>query len=85
MPGRLNQGADMLSRSNVPSEKWMFHLQVVQEIWGDIWQGRGHPFHLKRQLSLPDLLFEEHRRVGPRLVQPPPLRFTPALIPQVIR
>ncbi len=32
---------------------------------GDFWQGRGRPFHLKRQLSLPDLLLEGHRRVGP--------------------
>ncbi len=31
--GRLNQGADMLSRSNVPSEEWMLHPQVVQKIW----------------------------------------------------
>ncbi len=30
---RLNQGADMLSRSNVPSEEWMLHPQVVQKIW----------------------------------------------------
>ncbi len=33
LPGRLNQGADMLSRSNVPSEEWMLHPQVVQKIW----------------------------------------------------
>ncbi len=42
---------------------------------GDIWQGRGRPLRLKRQLSLPDLLFEGHERVGPQLAQPPPLRF----------
>ncbi len=33
LPGRLNQGADMLSRSNVPSEEWMLHPQMVQKIW----------------------------------------------------
>ncbi|KAI2644810.1 hypothetical protein H4Q32_024702 [Labeo rohita] len=33
VPGRLNQGADMLSRSNVPSGEWMLHPQVVQKIW----------------------------------------------------
>ncbi len=33
LPGRLNQGADMLSRSNVPSEEWMLHPLVVQKIW----------------------------------------------------
>ncbi len=38
---------------------------------GDIWQGRGRPLHLKRQLSLPNLLFEERGLVGPRMAQPP--------------
>ncbi|KAL0163783.1 hypothetical protein M9458_039536, partial [Cirrhinus mrigala] len=33
VPGRLNQGADMLSRSNVPSGEWMLHPQTVQKIW----------------------------------------------------
>ncbi len=33
MPGVLNKGADMLSRSNVPSDEWMLHPQNVQEIW----------------------------------------------------
>ncbi len=33
LPRRLNQGADMLSRSNVPSGEWMLHPQVVQKIW----------------------------------------------------
>ncbi len=31
--GRLNQGADMSSRSNVPSEEWMLHPQTVRMIW----------------------------------------------------
>ncbi len=39
----------------------------------DLWQGRSRPFRLQRQLSLPNLLFEGQGRVGPRLVQPPPL------------
>ncbi len=33
LPVKLTQGADMLSRSNVPSEEWMFHPQTVQVIW----------------------------------------------------
>ncbi len=33
MPGKLNQGADMLSWSNISSEEWTLHPQVVQEIW----------------------------------------------------
>ncbi len=34
VPGKLNLGADMLSRSNVPSDEWTLHPQTVQEIWG---------------------------------------------------
>ncbi len=33
IPGKFNQGADELSRSNVPSEEWTFHPQMVQIIW----------------------------------------------------
>ncbi|KAI2653724.1 hypothetical protein H4Q32_014052 [Labeo rohita] len=33
VPGRLNQGADMLSQSNVPSGEWMLHPRTVQKIW----------------------------------------------------
>ncbi len=34
LPGKLNLGADMQSRSNLPSDEWMLHPQTVQEIWG---------------------------------------------------
>ncbi len=44
---------------------------------GDPWRGRGRPIRLRRQLSLPNLLFEGQGRVGPRLAQPPPLRISP--------
>ncbi len=37
---------------------------------GDLWQGRGRPLRLRKQLSLPNLLFEDQRCVGPRLAQP---------------
>ncbi len=33
VPGKLNQGADMLSRKNVSSEEWMLHRLAVQKIW----------------------------------------------------
>ncbi len=32
VPGRVNQGADMLSWCNIPSVEWVFHLQTVQRI-----------------------------------------------------
>ncbi len=34
VPDRLNQGADMLSCSNIPSDEWTVHPQTVQEIFG---------------------------------------------------
>ncbi len=74
LPGRLNQGADVLSRSNVPSEEWMLHPHVVQKIWKTF--GKAE-VDLQRQLSLPILLFEGQGRVGPRLAQPPPLCIPP--------
>ncbi len=33
IPGKLNQGADMLFQSNVPSKEWTLHPQTVQRIW----------------------------------------------------
>ncbi len=33
VPGKMNQGADMLSRNNVSSEEWMLHPLAVQRIW----------------------------------------------------
>ncbi len=33
VPGKMNQGADMLSRNNVSSEEWTLHLLTVHKIW----------------------------------------------------
>ncbi len=33
VPGKMNQGADMLSRNNISSEGWMFHPLSVLKIW----------------------------------------------------
>ncbi len=33
VPGKMNQGADMLSRNNVSSEEWTLHPLTVQRIW----------------------------------------------------
>ncbi len=67
--GKLNLGADMLSRSNVPSDEWTLHPQTVQETWGIF----GRPEV--------DLFASEENKgqgcVGPRLAQPPPLCFPP--------
>ncbi|KAI2668545.1 Gag-Pro-Pol polyprotein [Labeo rohita] len=47
---------------------------------GSLWQGRGRPLRLKRQLSLPNILFEGQRCVGPRLAQPPPVCLSPDIL-----
>lgn len=52
------------------THKWFKNLS-------DLWQGRGQTLRLKRQLSFPNLFFEGHRRLGPQLIQPPPLRSSP--------
>lgn len=44
---------------------------------GDLWQGRGQSLYLKRQLSLPNLLFEVRAQVVSRLAQAPPVCFSP--------
>ncbi len=69
-------------KPRVPSDPWRHGpLQIkVNRAWrvdspsasssgnmGDLWQGRGRPLRLKRQLSLPDVLFEGHGCVGPRM------------------
>ncbi len=33
VPGKMNRGADMLSRNNVSSEEWTLHPLAVQRIW----------------------------------------------------
>ncbi len=33
VPGKINQGADVLSRNNVSSEEWTLHPLAVQRIW----------------------------------------------------
>ncbi len=42
--GKLNLGADMLSRSNVPSDKWTLHPQTVQVTWGIFGRPEGDLF-----------------------------------------
>ncbi len=75
LPGRLNQGADMLSRSNVPSEEWMLHPQVVQKIWKIFGKAEVDLFASKDNSHCP--IYYLLLRVGPRLAQPPPLCIPP--------
>ncbi len=45
---------------------------------GSLWQSSSGPLHLRRQLSLPNLFYKEHRCPGPRLDQPSSLCFPPS-------
>ncbi len=77
LPGRLNQGADMLSRSNVPSEEWMLHPQTVQKIWKTFGKAEVDLFASKDSSHCPTYYSKDRDRVGPRLAQPPPLCIPP--------
>ncbi len=85
LPGRLNQGADMLSRSNVPSEEWVLHPQVVQKIWKIFGKAEVDLFASKDNSHCP-IYYSKDRTwttTGPTssFMHSPPI----ALLPQVVR
>ncbi len=83
LPGRLNQGADMLSRSNVPSEEWMLHPQVVQKIWKTFGKAEVDLFASKVNSHCPTYYSKDRAHDWPNLLL---YAFPPiALLPQVVR
>ncbi len=86
LPGRLNQGADMLSRSNVPSEEWMLHPQVVQKNWKTFGKAEVVLFTSKDNSHCPTDYSKDRDALAhdwPNLLL---YAFPPiALLPQVIR
>ncbi len=86
LPGRLNQGADMLSRSNVPSEEWMLHPQVVQKIWKTFGKAEVDLFASKDNSHCPTYYSKDRDALAhdwPNLLL---YAFPPiALLPQVAR
>ncbi len=86
LPGRLNQGADMLSRSNVPSEEWMLHPQVVQKIWKTFGKAEVDLFASKDNSHCPTYYSKDRDALAhdwPNLLL---YAFPPiALLPQVVR
>ncbi len=86
LPGRLNQGADMLSRSNVPSEEWMLHPQVVQKIWKTFGKAEVDLFASKDNFHCPTYYSKDrdalaHDWLNLLLYAFPPI----TLLPQVVR
>ncbi len=86
LPGRLNQGADMLSRSNVPSEEWVLHPQVVQKIWKTFGKAEVDLFASKDNSHCPTYYSKDRDALAhdwPNLLL---YAFPPiALLPQVVR
>ncbi len=86
LPGRLNQGADMLSQSNVPSEEWMLHPQVVQKIWKIFGKAEVDLFASKDNSHCPIYYSKDRDALAhdwPNLLL---YAFPPiALLPQVVR
>ncbi len=74
---RLNQGADMLSRRNVPSEEWMLHPQTVQMIWKIFGKAEVDIFASKNSSHCTTYYSKVQGCIGPRLAQPPPLCIPP--------
>ncbi len=86
LPGRLNQGADMLFRSNVPSEEWMLHPQMVQKICKTFGKAEVDLFASKDNSHCPTYYSKDrdalaHDRPNLLLYAFPPI----ALLPQVVR
>ncbi len=77
LPGRLNQGADMLSRSNVPSEEWMLHPQVVQKIWKTFGKAEVDLFASKDNSHCPTYYSKDRDALAHDWPQPPPLCIPP--------
>ncbi len=77
VPGKINQGADMLSRNNVSSEEWMLHRLTVQKIWEIFGKTRVDLFASKDNSHCPIFFYKEHRCPGPRMTKPSALCFSP--------
>ncbi len=75
VPGKMNQGADMLSRNNVSTEEKTLHPLTFQIIWDVFGRARVDLFRLRRQLSLPNIFYKEHGCPAPRMAQPSALCF----------
>ncbi len=75
--GQIEPGSRHVISEQCPLRRVDAPSADSSENLGDLWQGRGRPLRLRRQLSLPNLIFEGQRCVGPQLAQPPPLCVSP--------
>ncbi len=84
----LTEG-DTFARQNEPRSRHVVKEQCLfrgmdappargsENLW-NLWQSVSRPLSLQRQLSLPNLFYNEHGCPGPRMAQPSALCFSPS-------
>ncbi len=86
VPGKMNQGADMLSRNNVSSEEWTLHPLAVQKIWEVFCRARADLFASKDNSHCPIFFTKSTDALAHEWPSLPLYAFSPvALLPQVLR
>ncbi len=86
VPGKMNQGADMLSRKNISSEEWTLHPLTVQRIWETFGKVRVDLFTSKDDSHCPIFFTRSTDALAHEWPSLPLCAFPPvALLPQVLR
>ncbi len=86
VPGKMNQGADMLSRKNISSEEWTLHPLTVQRIWETFGKVRVDLFASKDDSHCPIFFTRSTDALAHEWPSLPLCAFPPvALLPQVLR
>ncbi len=86
VPGKMNHGADMLSRNNVSSGEWTLHPLAVQKIWEVCCRARVDFFSSKDNSHCPIFFTKSTDALAHELPSLPLYAFPPiALLPQVLR
>ncbi len=86
VPGKMNHGADMLSRNNVSSGEWMLHPLVVQKIWEVFGRARVDLFASEENSHCPIFFTKSKHALANEWPSLPLYAFPPiALLPQVLR
>ncbi len=86
VPGKMNQGADMLSRNNVSSEEWTLHPLAIQKIWEVFGRTRVDLFASEDNSHCPIFFTKSMDALAHEWPSLPLNAFPPiALLPQVLR
>jgi ribonuclease HI len=86
VPGKMNLGADMLSRNNVSSEEWTLHPLTVQKIWDIFGRARVDLFASEDNSHCPIYFTRSTDALAHEWPSLPLYAFPPiALLPQVLR